>query len=58
VITLEQRGAAAVTIAAGGGVTVNKPASKTLVLAEQHSQATLRKTATDTWVLGGDLTAA
>jgi hypothetical protein len=55
---VEQRGAAAVSIAAGGGVTINKPSTKTATLAEQHAQAALRKTATDTWVLGGELGAA
>jgi hypothetical protein len=55
VIIIEQRGAAAVTIEEGSGVTINKPSTKTLVLAEQHAQAVLRKTATDTWVLGGEL---
>ena len=58
VIIIEQRGAAAVTLAVGSGVTINKPSSKTLVLAEQHAQAMLRKTATDTWVVGGELAGA
>ncbi len=58
VIIVEQRGASTVTIAASAGVTINKPSSKTPVLAEQHAQAVLRKGATNTWVLGGDLMVA
>jgi hypothetical protein len=57
-ILIEQRGAAGVTITGGGGVTINKPSTKSLALTEQHSQAVLRKTAADTWVLGGELGSA
>ena len=56
VLNVVQWGAAAVTIAAGGGVTVNKAASKTFVLAERYAVGSLWKQATDTWVLFGHLT--
>lgn len=57
-VDIVQSGAGAVTVAAGSGVTINKPASFTLVLQEQWSQVTLVKVASDTWDLAGDLTAA
>jgi hypothetical protein len=51
-------GAAAVTVAAAGGVTINKAASKTFALNEQYAVAQLWKQATDTWLLFGSLTDA
>lgn len=56
VLTLNQWGAAAVTVAAAGGVTINKPSDKTLVLRGQYSVVSLWKQATDTWLAFGDLT--
>jgi hypothetical protein len=56
VLNVVQWGAAAVTIAAAGGVTVNKAASKTMVLAERYGTVSLWKQATDTWLLFGGLT--
>jgi hypothetical protein len=53
VIDLVQLGAGQVTVAAGGGVTINT--SSTLKLRTQYSSASLIKTDTDTWVLVGDL---
>lgn len=58
VINLAQLGAGQVTAAEGSGVTVNQPATYTKKLTEQYAQATLIKTATDTWLLGGNLEAA
>lgn len=57
-VDITQSGAGALTVAAGAGVTINKPASLSLVLQEQWSQVTLVKVATDTWDIAGDLTAA
>jgi hypothetical protein len=54
-IHIRQKGAAAVDVAAGSGVTINKPASQTLGLAEQYAVVTLKKLATDTWALFGML---
>lgn len=56
VITLEQHGAWQVTIVASGGVTINSKESN-LKITGQWSGAYLRKTATDTWLLLGDLSA-
>lgn len=55
--TLEvlQYGAGATTVVAGVGVTVRVVASATLVLAERYAAATLRKIATDEWILTGQL---
>lgn len=58
VLTVEQTGAGALTIVAGAGVTLNKLASQTLVVAGQNGLVQLRKTATDTWTVFGALTAA
>lgn len=58
VLNVVQWGAAAVTIAAAGGVTINKSASKTLVIAARYGVVSLWKQTTDTWLLFGDLTAA
>lgn len=57
VFRVQQAGAGATTITAGAGVTVNKLSTKTLVMAGQHGEVTLRKVATNTWVVTGDLTA-
>lgn len=55
IINLEQLGAGQVTVG-GAGVTINsKDGNKKL--SGQYSGAYLRKTATDTWLLVGDLTA-
>ena len=50
-----QLGAGQVTVAGAGGVTVNS--TPTLKLRAQYSGATCIKTATDTWLLVGDLAA-
>jgi hypothetical protein len=55
-INIWNQGAGLTTVVATGGVTIST--SATLVLRAQNSMATLIKTATDTWVLSGDLTAA
>ena len=52
-IDFAQLGAGQVTVAGAGGVTVN--ATPTLKLREQYSGASCIKTATDTWLLVGDL---
>lgn len=54
VINVARLGAGAVNVAATGGVTINSPGS-VLGLRAQYSQATLVKTGTDTWLLGGDI---
>lgn len=54
VVEIVQVGTGVVTVAAAGGVTVNTPG--TLVLRAQWSSVTLRKRATDTWLLAGDTT--
>lgn len=54
IIEVYQDGAGQITIAAAGGVTLRAPGgAKTRV---QYSTVTLRKRATDTWVLAGDTT--
>lgn len=53
-----QDGAGALTIVAGAGVTINRIATKTLVVAGQHGRVTLTKLATNVWNASGDLTAA
>lgn len=55
-IDIMQLGAGQVVIAATGGVTINSAFSN-LKIAAQYTGATLKKTATDTWVLYGNLTA-
>jgi len=52
-IDLAQIGAGQVTVAGAGGVTVNS--TPTLKFRDQYSAATCIKTATDTWLLVGDL---
>ena len=54
-IDLVQLGAGQVTVAGAGGVTVN--ATPVLKLRAQYSAATLVKTASNTWVLVGDIAA-
>ena len=57
-IDLAQRGAGAVTVTEGSGVTVNVHADDTLVLDGQYAYATLVKIGTNTWDLFGKLVAA
>ena len=52
-VTVAQMGAGKVTVAGAGGVTVN--ATPSLGFRAQYSTATLIKTATDVWLLVGDL---
>lgn len=52
-IDLAQIGAGQVTVAGAGGVTVNS--TPTLKFRDQYSAATCIKTATNTWLLVGDL---
>lgn len=54
VIGIEQLGAGTTSIAAGSGVTINSRGNL-LNLAGQYAVASLRKIATDTWLLAGDL---
>lgn len=54
VIEMEQAGAGALSVAAGSGVTINSRGSD-LTLAGQYSVAAIKKVATDTWTLTGDL---
>lgn len=53
-----QKGVGQTTIVAGSGVTILYPSSKTLKMTEQGSGASLRKVATNTWRLVGDMEAA
>lgn len=55
VLEVWQMGAGQTTIVAGSGVTILKGSSVTLSLKEQNSGCSLRKTATDTWRLIGDM---
>lgn len=50
-----QAGAGQTTLVAGSGVTLLYPADLTLKLRAQNSGASLRKVATDTWRVVGDL---
>jgi hypothetical protein len=54
VVNLAQTGAGQVTVTAAGGVTLHSYQSKTN-LAGQYAGAMLKKTATDTWLLIGNL---
>jgi hypothetical protein len=54
VIEIEQAGAGALTVVQGTGTTVNSRASD-LTLAGQYAVAFLKKVATNTWTLNGDL---
>lgn len=53
-VTLEQAGAGALTVAAAGGVALNSRGAD-FTLFGQYSVATIKKVATDTWTLVGDL---
>jgi hypothetical protein len=55
VVTIAQIGAGQTTLVATGGVTLNKPATQSLILAEQYATVTAVKLATDTWLLSGML---
>lgn len=55
-IDVYQQGAGQVSIAAAGGVTINSAFSN-LKIAAQYTGASLKKTATNTWELVGNLTA-
>jgi hypothetical protein len=57
-ITLAQTGAGQVTIAAGSGVTLLKPASFNAKSLEQNASVVLYKVAANKWRLGGILEAA
>jgi len=50
-ILITQIGAGSTTIAEGAGVTINRPASVALAIAEQFGSRACLKTATDTWLL-------
>lgn len=54
VIEFEQAGAGAVTVVAGSGVTINSRSSD-LTLAGQYAVAFVKKVATNTWIMNGDL---
>ena len=56
IINIEQLGAWQVTVVATWGVTINSKGSN-LKITGQYSGAYIRKTATDTWLLVGDLSA-
>jgi hypothetical protein len=56
VIEFEQAGAGALSVAAGAGVTINSRATD-LTLAGQYAVAFVKKVATDTWTMNGDLKA-
>jgi hypothetical protein len=53
-IELEQAGAGALSVATGGGVTVNSLGGD-LILGGQYAVALLKQVAADTWVLSGQL---
>jgi hypothetical protein len=55
-IIVSQAGAGQTTVVAGSGVTINSSAGK-LKFYGQYSGVTLAKTATDTWLLMGDIVA-
>jgi hypothetical protein len=55
-IEVLQYGAGQVTLVAGSGVTLRAPGSR-LKTTGQYSSASLRKRATDEWVVAGDLSA-
>jgi hypothetical protein len=54
IVEVFRLGAGAVTVVAGGGVTIRSPGGL-LGLRVQYSTASLRKRATDEWVLAGDI---
>lgn len=49
VIAVKMNGAGSTTIAAGAGVTITKPASRSLTISAQGEYAMLKKEATNTW---------
>lgn len=53
-VEITRMGTGTVTVAQGAGVTIRTPS--TLVLRAQYSTVSLRKRATDEWVLAGDTT--
>lgn len=55
-IPIARKGAAAVNIVAGSGVTVNKPSDKQLSLRAQYSEGVLWKETTNIWWFTGDQT--
>ena len=55
IIFIEQWGAGQVTISSTGGVTLNSAGGATKLTA-QYSTAFIRKDATNTWILVGDIT--
>ncbi|TFZ81580.1 hypothetical protein [Candidatus Macondimonas diazotrophica] len=55
ILNVHQKGAGQTTLAEGSGVTISYPSAGSLALREQNSVVSLVKTATDTWVLAGDL---
>ncbi|MEQ8356740.1 MAG: hypothetical protein RH942_14450 [Kiloniellaceae bacterium] len=57
-LAIWNQGAGAVTWVAGAGVTLSKNAALTLVSGGQHSVSFAIKTATNAWVVSGDLEAA
>jgi len=56
VLTIRQKGVGQTTIVAGGGVTISVPASKGLLISEQHEWASIVKEGTDAWAIAGGLT--
>jgi hypothetical protein len=54
-ITVIQGGAGAVTMTAGGGVTINKISTKTLATGAAWSRVVLSWVSANTWVASGDL---
>lgn len=54
-LRIQQGGAGAVTISAGGGVTVNRLSTATNVIVAQYGVVTLKRTASDIWTLYGQL---
>ena len=54
IIEVCQYGAGQITLTPGAGVTIRTPAS--LTTRAQYSSVSLRKRATDEWLVGGDLT--
>lgn len=57
-IHIEQAGVGAVTIAAGAGVTINKPTGYNAKTMSQYAVVTLKRVAADTWTLIGALEVA
>lgn len=57
-LTFNQRGAGQCVVAAGAGVTINKPSTFLAQSAEQHATIAVQKIGTDEWTLTGYLEAA